>query len=98
MILRQISSSSLSGEKGAASHPGVRLTPWIRTGELPMDPAIRILYVDDEPALLDISKIFLEQSGEFSVDTALSASAAVNLLKTENYDAIISDYQMPEID
>jgi len=63
-----------------------------------MNPAIRILYVDDEPALLDISKIFLERSEEFSVDTALSASAAVNLLKTENYDAIISDYQMPEID
>jgi CheY-like chemotaxis protein len=29
---------------------------------------IRILYVDDEDLLLDLAKIFLEKSGEFSVD------------------------------
>ncbi|MEN6395209.1 MAG: PAS domain S-box protein [Methanoregula sp.] len=59
---------------------------------------ISILYVDDEPGLLEIGKLFLERSGEFRVDTILSAPAALDLLESKNYDAIISDYQMPEMD
>ena len=59
---------------------------------------IPVLYVDDEPGLLEISKLFLERSGQFCVDTIASAPAALALLKTKNYDAIISDYQMPEMD
>ena len=59
---------------------------------------IRILYVDDEENLLDISKLFLERSGQFNVDTVTSAPAALALLNSKNYDAIISDYQMPEMD
>jgi PAS domain S-box-containing protein len=58
----------------------------------------RILYVDDETTLLEIGKIFLEQSGQFIVDTITSAPAALALLKSANYDVIISDYQMPEMD
>jgi len=60
--------------------------------------AIRILYVDDEPDLLEIGKMFLELSGDFSVNTIDSASAALELLKKEQFDAIISDYQMPGMD
>ncbi|MDD1703273.1 MAG: response regulator [Methanoregula sp.] len=55
----------------------------------------RILYVDDEPDLLEISKTFLERNGEFIVDTITSAPAALTLLNSKNYDAIVSDYQMP---
>ncbi|WP_321505451.1 PAS domain S-box protein [uncultured Methanoregula sp.] len=58
----------------------------------------RILYVDDEPTLLDLAKIFLEKEGTFSIDTLTSAPEALIWLKTERYDAIISDYQMPEMD
>ena len=58
----------------------------------------RILYVDDEPAMLDIGKLFLEQSGQFSVDTIASAPAALELLDSKSYDAIIADYQMPDMD
>jgi PAS domain S-box-containing protein len=57
-----------------------------------------LLYVDDEPDLLDIGKLFLEGSGEFSVVPVDSASAALNLLCRDKFDAIISDYQMPEMD
>ncbi len=60
-----------------------------------MADTLRVLYVDDEPNLLDISKLFLEQSGEFSVATVGSASAALDRLQEEQFDAIISDYQMP---
>jgi len=63
-----------------------------------MAAAIRALYVDDEPALLDIGKQFLEQSGDFAVTTATSAPDAIRLLEQEKFDTIISDYQMPEMD
>jgi PAS domain S-box-containing protein len=57
-----------------------------------------ILYVDDEPSLLEIGKLFLENSGMFSVDTVTSAPKALLALAKKRYDAIISDYQMPEMD
>jgi PAS domain S-box-containing protein len=59
---------------------------------------ISVLYVDDEPSLLEIGKLFLEKNGQFSVDSITSAPAALSLLKTKMYDAIISDYQMPGMD
>ena len=58
----------------------------------------RILYVDDEPDLLEIGKLFLEESGQFSVDIITSAPTALTLLNSKSYDAIISDYQMPKMD
>jgi PAS domain S-box-containing protein len=60
-----------------------------------MAAAIRVLYVDDESGLLEIGKRFLEQSGDFVVTTVLNAQEAVGLLEHGNFDAIISDYQMP---
>jgi PAS domain S-box-containing protein len=58
---------------------------------------LHVLYVDDEPGLLEIGKLFLEQSRQFSVDIITSAPAALTLLNTKNFDAIICDYQMPEM-
>ena len=59
---------------------------------------ILVLYVDDEPGLLEIGRIFLEQTGEFRVDTAESAKEALAELEKGQYDAIISDFLMPVID
>lgn len=59
---------------------------------------ISLLYVDDEPDLLDIGKRFLERSGEFIVTTFSSAKDAIKSSKIFTYDAIISDYEMPEMD
>ena len=59
---------------------------------------IHIIYVDDEPALLDLTRIYLERTGEFLVDTTLSAKEAVAILKDRHYDAVLTDYQMPEMD
>jgi DNA-binding NarL/FixJ family response regulator len=56
---------------------------------------IQVLYVDDEPVLLEVGKVFLESAGEFGVDTALSADLALTALASARYDAVISDYQMP---
>ena len=63
-----------------------------------MPDTLRVLYVDDEIDLLDIGKLFLEESGDFTVTTALSAAEALRLLELEKFDAIISDYQMPGLD
>ncbi len=57
-----------------------------------------ILYVDDEPGLLEIGKYFLEAAGEFRIDTRTSAADALAALRENQYDAIVSDYQMPEMD
>ncbi|MDO9324162.1 MAG: PAS domain S-box protein [Methanoregula sp.] len=56
---------------------------------------ISVLYVDDEPALLEIGKTFLEMSGAMTVETSLSAADAQERLAQCSYDAIVSDYQMP---
>ena len=57
-----------------------------------------VLYVDDEPGLLQIGKLFLEERGQFIIDTVTSAPSALTLLDTKNYDAIVSDFQMPDMD
>lgn len=59
---------------------------------------ISVLYVDDENDLCELGKLFLEQDTEFSVDTHTSAREALASPKLRTYDAIISDYQMPEMD
>jgi PAS domain S-box-containing protein len=59
---------------------------------------ISILYVDDEADLLDLGKIFLEESGEIRVDTTISAQQALHLLIKNHYDAVVSDFQMPDMD
>jgi PAS domain S-box-containing protein len=59
---------------------------------------IQVLCVDDEAELLEIGKLLLERGGELSVDTALSAPAALAILKKKAYDAIVADYYMPDMD
>ncbi len=57
-----------------------------------------ILYVDDDENLLGLNKIFMEKSGEFQVDTVSSAPEALERIPAARYDAILSDYQMPDMD
>jgi len=59
---------------------------------------LSVLYVDDEEMLLDIGKLFLERSGDCSVDIAISACKGIEQMGNKTYDAIVSDYQMPGMD
>jgi len=59
------------------------------------DSMIAVLYVDDEPALLEIGKRFLERTGQLVVDTLPSAHEALRVIGEKQYDAIVSDYLMP---
>ena len=59
---------------------------------------IQVLYVDDEPELLKVGKLFLESSGQIQVDTVDSPQEALEILESTRYDSIISDYLMPGMD
>ena len=59
---------------------------------------IHILFVDDEPSLLELSKLYLERNFHMEVTTAESASAALEKIRKSTFDAVVSDYQMPVID
>jgi len=59
---------------------------------------LSVLYVDDEPSLLTLAKTYLEKRGDFKIETITSAQSALELLHSGSFDAIVSDYQMPEID
>ncbi len=56
---------------------------------------MRVLVVDDEPNICDLTKEFLETSKGIEVDVANSVKEAWNALASRKFDAIVSDYQMP---
>ena len=58
---------------------------------------LSVLLIDDEPALLEVLKPFFERSGEMSVQTSASATEALTILPEKSFDAIIVDYDMPEL-
>jgi DNA-binding response OmpR family regulator len=60
------------------------------------EEALHILHVDDDASLLQLSKMILESENKFQIDTAMSVDEAFKKLDTETYDAIISDYDMPQ--
>lgn len=60
------------------------------------DPNLFILQVDDEPVLLDITRTYL-QTLDFMVEGAESAHEALQKMNTGSFDAIVSDYLMPEM-
>jgi len=59
---------------------------------------ISVLCVDDDSAYLSLEKRFLEVPDVLTVTTALSAREALKEMETNRFDAIVADYQMPDID
>jgi len=56
-----------------------------------------ILMIDDQQDLLDVSRLYLERRKTMTVETVTSAKEALVLTKRKVYDAIIVDFDMPEI-
>lgn len=57
---------------------------------------LKILIIDDEPDILEQSKIFLEnKNNDFQINTESSGIRAIELLEKEDFDVIVSDYKMP---
>jgi PAS domain S-box-containing protein len=61
-------------------------------------PPISLLCVDDDVNVLDVLKKYFERKPDFSVFTCTSPSEALGLISQYQFDAIISDYAMPDMD
>lgn len=57
-------------------------------------PSKTILFVDDEPSLLQVRRLIFENEG-YSVFTAESGEEALEILRANAVDAIVLDYLMP---
>ncbi len=56
----------------------------------------RVLVVDDEPSVCDVMNQALEREG-YACETCLSGEEALNLLRRERFDVVITDLHMPGI-
>ncbi|TAJ43938.1 PAS domain S-box protein [Methanofollis fontis] len=54
-----------------------------------------VLLVDDEPALCEIARVFLERDGDISVTTALSGEDALSIFHAGHFDVVVADFEMP---
>ncbi len=59
---------------------------------------IRILHVDDDSSMLEISKQILVEMGGFDIDHAYCVDEALNKLSSGLYDVVVSDYEMSKKD
>ena len=57
----------------------------------------KVLLVDDEKDFLDIMAERMAARG-MDVSTAISAEEALEMVRTESFDAVIMDLMMPEMD
>ena len=60
--------------------------------------AERILIVDDEPDMLMLLRIIIEDNTDYEVETTNNPSEALKLLVGNNYNLVISDLKMPGMD
>src|SRR5208283_140417 len=59
---------------------------------------IHVLHVDDDSAILEVSKQILADMGNFEIDSACCVDEGFKKLSADNYDVVISDYEMPQKD
>ena len=58
---------------------------------------ITVLHVDDEPGFAEMVATFLEREDErFEVDTVTTASEVLDRLADDEYQCVVSDYEMPD--
>ena len=61
-----------------------------------MSESIRVLHVDDDPDVADLTATFLERhDGRIDVETAHSADEGLERLAESPVDCVVSDYDMP---
>ena len=64
-----------------------------------MNDEIQVLHVDDEPDFADMAATFLEREDDrFSIETATDADEGLERLGENEYDCVVSDYDMPKKD
>ncbi len=60
--------------------------------------SLKILLVDDDPEFLESCKLSWEQEEGIEVVTETDPKEALSEIEEDNYDAIVADYKMPEMD
>jgi PAS domain S-box-containing protein len=61
-----------------------------------VEDSVRVLHIEDDAEFADLTATFLErQEGQFSIEHAKNAEAALDLLRDTPPDCIVSDYDMP---
>lgn len=58
----------------------------------------RIMIVDDEPNILNSLKRVLKKVEDWDIETYDSVAEALKRAQTTNFELVISDYRMPEMD
>ncbi len=58
---------------------------------------LSVLVIDDQKPMLEVIRLFLERFGNMNVKTALTAKEALELLMSSSFDAMVVDYDLPEI-
>ncbi|MFC7130701.1 PAS domain S-box protein [Haloferax chudinovii] len=60
---------------------------------------VAVLHVDDDRAFVELAAAFLERAhGRFRVETETSVAAGLDRLADEEFDCVVSDYDMPSLD
>jgi|GEM_PF-1159451 len=77
-------------EMTASARPAVALAATVRS-------AASVLVVDDEQTVCNSCKKILTREG-YKVDVALSGEEALSKAKSSEFDVLIADWKMPEID
>ena len=62
------------------------------------DETATLLIVDDEEMVLTSLSAFLMLETEYDVETFTSVNVALDFAQNNNFDLVISDYHMPEMD
>jgi len=61
-----------------------------------LEQDVRVLHVDDDPALAEMVAEFLERASDrLTVRTVSTAAEALDVLESEPIDCVVSDYEMP---
>ncbi len=64
-----------------------------------MPSEIRVLHVDDDPSITDLTATLLEEEhDQFTVETATSADEGLEMIDSRSPDCVVSDYEMPGMD
>ena len=61
-----------------------------------MNRCLHVLCVDDERCSIELTKEILHIEYNFKIDGAESVDEAFKKIENQNYDAVVSDYEMPQ--
>jgi signal transduction histidine kinase len=69
----------------------------IKNQKIESKPA-RVLYVEDDEEVAGAIKLNFEEAGDFEVTTVPTSTGAIEAVKSNQYDVIVCDYSIPEMD